>query len=403
MISQSIDNVNLFSDPNNKNFWLGLVPFLKIENFMYFYLSKQMDTFCYKCPMSNVTPKSVLITGGAGFIASHMVIHLVKNYPDLTVVNLDKIGYASSIKLTDSIANFPNYHFVKGNILNEDLIYLLLQTYNVDTVMHFAGETHVDNSFGQSLNFTKNNVLGSHVLVECCRQNGNIKRFIHVSTDEVYGESAYGKTGATEHTSLLIPTNPYAATKAAAEHIMLSYYKSFNFPVIITRSNNIYGPHQLPEKVVPKWICRLERGEKIPVHGNGSVLRSFLFIDDVVRAYELILYQGTIGEVYNISSDIELSTLALAQKMAKLWNRDPEEAIEFVADRAVNDERYHINDVKIRALGWKPEISLEDGLKRTIDWYKGRDLKLIWDSYSPSFLAAHPTLPIKHHDFFEKH
>lgn len=342
--------------------------------------------------------KNILITGGAGFIASHMVIHLVKTYPQYKIVNLDKLGYASSERLCDEVANAPNYHFVKGNILSEDLVSLVLHTHQIDTVMHFAGETHVDNSFGHSLNFTKNNVLGSHVLIECSRQYGGVKRFIHVSTDEVYGESAYGETGATEQLSLLRPTNPYAASKAAAEHVVLSYYKSFNFPVIITRSNNIFGPHQMPEKVIPKWICLLEDGKKIPVHGDGSNLRAFLYVDDVVKAYSLVLHKGVVGQVYNISSDHEMSTRQLAELMVRLWNRDPKDSIEFVADRAINDERYHINDEKVRALGWKPEVTFDEGLQKTIAWYRGRDLKAVWESYTPQFLAAHPSLPHKHHE-----
>jgi len=337
--------------------------------------------------------KRILVTGGAGFIASHMVVWLVKHYPNYHIVNLDKVSYASSERLLDEIKDAPNYTFVKGNILSEDLVFLVLRTWRIDTVLHFAAETHVDNSFGHSMDFTKSNVLGSHVLVETCRQYGGITRFIYVSTDEVYGESAYGGSPATEHLSLLLPTNPYAASKAAAEHILLSYYKSFNFPMIITRSNNIFGPHQFPEKVVPKWICLLEAGKKCPIHGDGSNLRHFLYVEDVVRAYDIVLHKGVAGQHYNISSDVEFSTKQLAQHMIKLWGRTEEDAIEYVADRAVNDVRYHINDDKMRLLGWKPEISFEEGLNRTIAWYRGRDLQAIWPKFSTDFLAAHPAVP----------
>ena len=172
-------------------------------------------------------------------------------------MNLDKLSYASSKELTKEVHAFPNYNFIKGNILNSDLLMLVLSQYQIDHVMHFASETHVDNSFGQSLEFTKNNVLGTHVLIEACRQYGKIQKFIHISTDEVYGESAYGEHGAMEHSSLLRPTNPYSASKAAAEQVVWGYMKSFNFPAVITRSNNIFGPHQFPEKVIPKWILSL--------------------------------------------------------------------------------------------------------------------------------------------------
>jgi dTDP-glucose 4,6-dehydratase len=337
--------------------------------------------------------KNILITGGAGFIASHMIIHLVKTYPQYLIVNLDKMGYASSERLVDEIQDSPNYKFVKGNILSDDLVMLVLKEYKIDTVMHFAGETHVDNSFGHSLSFTKNNVLGTHTLAECCRQYG-VKRFIHISTDEVYGESAYdASSGAVEHSSLLRPTNPYSASKAAAEHVILSYFKSWKFPVIITRSNNIFGPHQFPEKVIPKWICLLQAGQKCPVHGDGSHLRAFLYVEDVIRAYSLVLHKGEIGQVYNISSNIELSNLDLAKYMVKLFDRDPMDAIQFVEDRAVNDERYHIDDKKVRSLGWSPQVSFDEGMQRTMSWYKDRDLTQIWENYNPTFLAAHPHLP----------
>lgn len=342
--------------------------------------------------MSQPEKKHILITGGSGFIGSHMVVHLTKTHPEYVIVNLDKMSYASSKYVTKEVHSLPNYSFVKGDILNTDLLMLILTQYKIDHVIHFASETHVDNSFAHSLEFTKNNVLGTHVLIETCRQYGNIKKFIHISTDEVYGESAYGGHGATS-SSLLLPTNPYSASKAAAEHIVLGYMKSFNFPAVITRSNNIFGPHQFPEKVIPKWCCLLEKGLKIPVHGNGTQTRAFLYVSDVVNAYELVLERGTIGNIYNISSDIELTNKELAKVMVNIWGRDEESAIEYVRDRNVNDERYHINDEKIRALGWTPIVSFDEGLKKTIEWYKANDPSLVWENYTPKFLDAHPSLP----------
>src|SRR5437868_9684265 len=180
----------------------------------------------------------------------------------------------------------------------------LLSTYNIDTIMHFAAQSHVDNSFGNSIDFTKNNVLGTHVLLECAK-NHNINRFIHISTDEVYGETAY--TDGTVEESILQPTNPYAASKAAAEHLVLSYLRSFKFPVILTRSNNIYGPHQYPEKVIPKFISRLSKGLSCSLHGDGLSKRSFLYVQDVVNAYDTILHKGITGEIYNINSPLEIT------------------------------------------------------------------------------------------------
>jgi len=252
--------------------------------------------------------KTILVTGGCGFVGSNMVTHLVRKYPQFFILNLDKLDYCASLKLLTSIENAPNYEFVKGDILDTSLVSFLLRKYNVTALIHFAAQTHVDNSFGNSLQFTTNNVLGVHTLLECSKLYGKLERFVHVSTDEVYGTSAHSGQGAVESQTVLQPTNPYAASKAGAEHIVMSYFKSWKFPVIITRSNNIYGPHQYPEKVIPKWICRLDRGQKCPIHGNGSNQRGFMYVDDVVAAYDLILQKGTIG-----ISPISLSFLHLCQ------------------------------------------------------------------------------------------
>eukprot|EP01125_Pyxidicula_operculata_P006274 TRINITY_DN2178_c1_g1_i2.p1 TRINITY_DN2178_c1_g1~~TRINITY_DN2178_c1_g1_i2.p1 ORF type:complete len:388 (+),score=71.89 TRINITY_DN2178_c1_g1_i2:1-1164(+) len=335
--------------------------------------------------------KRILITGGCGFIGSHMVIYFTLKYPQYFVVNLDKIDYCSSLQLLKGVEGKPNYHFVRGDILDSDLVTNILETYNINVVLHFAAQTHVDNSFGNSLTFTRNNVLGTHTLLECCKQYGRLHRFIHVSTDEVYGESAFSSEKAIEG-SILAPTNPYAATKAGAEHIVLSYWRSWQFPVILTRSNNIYGPHQYPEKVIPKWICLLEKDEKIPVHGDGSHRRSFIYIDDVIEAYSMILHNGTVGEVYNISSDDELSNIELAFKMMSIYGKnDPESMINYVEDRAFNDKRYHINGDKILKMGWTQKVSLETGLKKTIEWYRNNDIRKIWSTHSVKIaLQPHP-------------
>eukprot|EP01127_Copromyxa_protea_P002955 TRINITY_DN12866_c0_g1_i1.p1 TRINITY_DN12866_c0_g1~~TRINITY_DN12866_c0_g1_i1.p1 ORF type:complete len:350 (+),score=29.98 TRINITY_DN12866_c0_g1_i1:1-1050(+) len=339
--------------------------------------------------------KVVLVTGGLGFIASHMVIHLVTKYPEYLIINYDKVDYCSSFEYLKEIESAPNYEFIEGDILNSGLLSVLFQKYKVAWVIHFAAQTHVDNSFNNSISFTKNNVLGTHVLIECCRK-ANVQKYVHVSTDEVYGESAYDDTGALEHVSLLRPTNPYAASKAAAEHIVLSYYKSYNFPCIITRSNNIYGPHQFPEKVVPKWICLLEKGWKLPVHGDGSHRRAYLYVKDVVDAYDTVLHKGVIGEVYNISSDTEYSNIQLAQFLLKKYGRKVEDVLEFVEDRIVNDERYYIIDNKLRELGWTPKTSFEDGITNTIEWYRKTDLEKVWGPqiYVYAF-PAHPRVPHK--------
>jgi len=224
--------------------------------------------------MAGPWEKIVLVTGGCGFVGSNMVLYLVRNYPNYFILNLDKLDYCASTKLLEEIEAAKNYEFVKGDILDASLVSYLLKKHAITHVLHFAAQTHVDNSFGNSLSFSVNNIVGVHTLLECAKAYGKLKLFVHVSTDEVYGESAYSTEGAKEKTHLQ-PTNPYAASKAGAEHIVMSYFKSWNFPVVITRSNNIYGPHQYPEKVIPKWICLLDRGKKMPNSRKWFSLASF--------------------------------------------------------------------------------------------------------------------------------
>jgi dTDP-glucose 4,6-dehydratase len=343
--------------------------------------------------MTTSYEKVILVTGGCGFVGSHMVIHLVKNYPQYFVLNLDKLDYCASTHLLTSIENCSNYEFVKGDILDSSLVSYLLKRFNVTYIYHFAAQTHVDNSFGNSLQFTSVNVLGVHTLLECSKSYGKLQRFIHVSTDEVYGQSAYSGQGAVEGQTVLQPTNPYAATKAGAEHIVMSYYKSWKFPVIITRSNNIYGPHQYPEKVIPKWICRLNRNQKCPIHGDGSNERAFMYVDDVIAAYDIIMHQGVIGEIYNFQSSLEISNLELSTRVIKACGKsgDPSEWREFVSDRAFNDQRYHVDGSKLFELGWKEKVSFDEGMKRTVEWYTKNDISKIWgDKTAIIALEAHP-------------
>ena len=211
-------------------------------------------------------PKNILITGGAGFIASHVVILMVKKYPNLKIVNFDRLDYCSCIENLCDLKSEPNYKFIKGNICSSELVSYVLESEKIDTIMHFAAQTHVDNSFGNSFQFTQNNILGTHVLLESAKV-ANIARFIHVSTDEVYGEQRLDQEAMNEE-QVLEPTNPYAATKAGAEFIAKSYHRSFGMPLIITRGNNVYGPHQYPEKLIPKFINQLTRGRQVTLHGN---------------------------------------------------------------------------------------------------------------------------------------
>lgn len=315
-------------------------------------------------------PKNILITGGAGFIASHLVILLVKKYPNCKIVNFDRLDYCSCLANLDCIKDLPNYKFVKGNICSSDLVNFVLKTEEIDTIMHFAAQTHVDNSFGNSFQFTQNNIMGTHVLLESAKMC-NIKRFVHVSTDEVYGEQTLDQAAMQEE-QVLEPTNPYAATKAGAEFLAKSYQRSFGMPVIITRGNNVYGPHQYPEKLIPKFINQLMRGRCVTLHGTGSNTRNFLFVEDVARAFEIILFKAQVGAVYNIGGTNEKTNLDVAKQLIKLsgYTGPETDKMTFVEDRVFNDLRYHINSERLHKLGWKELVSWEDGLQKTFDWYK---------------------------------
>merc|ERR1719453_1815957 len=264
-----------------------------------------------------------------------------------------------------------NFKFIKGNILSADLLKFVFESEEIDTIIHAAAQTHVDNSFGNSFAFTQNNVMGTHVIIETAKNHG-IKRFIHVSTDEVYG-SSYDEDPRRVETDVLEPTNPYAATKAAAENIVKSYYRSFNVAVIITRGNNVFGPHQYPEKLIPKFVRRLLKGLPCCIHGDGSNSRHFIFVEDVARAFIKILHKGTIGETYNIGCETEYTNIEVAEKLVlalKPGCKDPKEHIEFVPDRPFND-----------------------ALEKTIAWYS-KVTPDWWDVGTDSALAAHPTQAI---------
>jgi len=311
-------------------------------------------------------PSTVLLTGVAGFICSNVAVYLVNKYPEIMFIGIDKISYCSNEKNIEEISQKENFRFVKVDITNFDHINQLFLDNKIDTIMHFAAYTHVDHSFGNSIIFTQNNVVGTHILLEVAKQH-KINRFIHVSTDEVYGS----KNSISLEDSILDPTNPYAASKAAAEHIVRSYHHSFDLPVIITRGNNVYGSKQYPEKVIPKFCLRLLKGEKCQIQGSGKQLRSFLHVDDVARAFEIILFKGEVGEIYNIGSNEEYSIIEIATKLTNILklNNTNEKWIEFIKDRDFNDQRYYICNSKLQNLGWQPLISFDKGLEMTVDWY----------------------------------
>ncbi|KAI3830940.1 hypothetical protein MKX03_010238 [Papaver bracteatum] len=319
--------------------------------------------------MANYTPKNILITGAAGFIASHVANRLIRNYPDYKIVVLDKLDYCSNLKNLLPSRSSPNFKFVKGDIGSADLVNFLLITESIDTIMHFAAQTHVDNSFGNSFEFTKNNIYGTHVLLEACKVTGQIRRFIHVSTDEVYGETDEDAVVGNHEASQLLPTNPYSATKAGAEMLVMAYGRSYGLPVITTRGNNVYGPNQFPEKLIPKLILLAMKGKPLPIHGDGSNVRSYLYCEDVAEAFEVVLHKGEIGHVYNIGTKKERRVIDVVKDVCQLFSLDPEAVIKFVENRPFNDQRYFLDDQKLKNLGWSERTSWEEGLKKTMDWY----------------------------------
>jgi 3,5-epimerase/4-reductase len=315
---------------------------------------------------------NLLVTGGCGFIGSNFINYYFPKGKLHKLVNLDAMYYcASKTNVIESIRNNKQYLLVEGNLCDESLIRKIVVEHNITHVIHFAAQSHVQNSFEDSLSFTKDNVLGTHVLLETCRKYGRIKKFIHVSTDEVYGESmnAVDETHKTEH-SILCPTNPYAATKAGAELIAQSYNHSYKMPIIITRGNNVYGPNQYPEKIIPRFIKLLNENNKLTIQGKGTSVRAFLHAQDTASAFEAILEKGQIGEIYNIGCDegMEYSVMEVAKILIKMIKNTEnyDEWIEYVEDRPFNDQRYYISNQKVKNLGWSIEKELMDGLKELV-------------------------------------
>ena len=307
----------------------------------------------------------LLITGGCGFIGSNFINYIFDTL-DVTIVNVDALYYCADItNIHEDIRVSPRYTFIHGNLCSID--YRFLQEHNIDHVIHFAAQSHVQNSFNDSITYTYDNVLGTHTLLEGCRLYGKIKRFIHISTDEVYGESMLQDSHKTE-SSILCPTNPYAATKAAAELIAQSYYASFKLPIIITRGNNVYGPNQYPEKLIPKFIELLQCNMPVTIQGDGSNMRSFLHVKDVCTALEIILHQGVIGEIYNIGSDEEYSIHQVARLLIQLIHPKDSHTtwIDYIEDRPFNDKRYYISNIKMKQLGWNMTISFQEGIQSLI-------------------------------------
>ena len=332
---------------------------------------------------------NILVTGGCGFIGSNFINYYFNKYINVKIVCLDAMYYCASLEnINENIRSSPRFNFINGNLTNYDLVYSILDNYNITHVVHFAAQSHVDNSFNNSLQYTEDNVKGTHTLLEAIRNitnkikpiynerdytfrntifNLNTKKqilLLHFSTDEVYGESL-NDCMKTEH-SILCPTNPYAASKAAAEMYVMSYIHSFNLNAIITRGNNVYGPNQYPEKLIPKFIELLNNNMKCTIHGKGETIRNFIHVYDVCTAVDIILQKGIIGEIYNIGGNnaSEFSVIEVASKLIEKIHisENINDYIEYIEDRPFNDKRYLISNNKLMALGWEQTIDFNNGL-----------------------------------------
>jgi dTDP-glucose 4,6-dehydratase len=302
---------------------------------------------------------NVLVTGGCGFIASNFLNSMKERYPDIHFVNIDKLDYCSNIhNVNPGVATF-----VKGNVGNKELIEHLIEKYSFRAIFHFAAQSHVDNSFENALSFTIDNTHATHVLIEACRRHIPDVEFIHFSTDEVYGESKKDEP-FTEDEGVLRPTNPYAASKAAAEMIVRSYIESFNMNIKVIRCNNVYGPKQYPEKLIPKFKRLLREGKPCTIHGKNcaNIKRAFMHVDDVVNAVDIVWKRGTPGEIYNIASDDELTVIEVTYLIIEtvIGTTDYDNWITYVEDRPFNDTRYFICADKLKSIGWRQEKTRED-------------------------------------------
>lgn len=306
----------------------------------------------------------LLVTGGAGFIGSCFIRYMLNKYPDYKILNLDALTYAGNLENLDDVKDNPNYDFVKGNICNTELVSMIMD--NVDVVVNFAAESHVDRSIRGPEIFVETNIKGTLNLLQCAKQS-NVQRYIQISTDEVYG--SLGKTGYFTEDTPLSPNSPYSASKAGADLLVRSYYETYGMPVIITRCSNNYGPYQYPEKLIPLFIAQLLKGEKVPVYGDGLNVRDWLYVYDHCSAIDTVLHNGKVGEVYNIGGNNEKSNLEITRLILKALDKS-EDYIQYVKDRLGHDKRYAICSDKIQTeLGWHPSVTFEEGLNHTIEWY----------------------------------
>ncbi|ACV47341.1 MULTISPECIES: dTDP-glucose 4,6-dehydratase [Halomicrobium] len=304
----------------------------------------------------------ILVTGGAGFIGSNFVHHVLDEHEDDEVITLDALTYAGSKDNLDGVLDDPRHEFVEGDIRDHDLVTDLVD--DIDAIVNFAAESHVDRSIEGSKPFVTTNVQGTQTLLDAANE-ADIDRFLQISTDEVYGQILDGKFSENDS---LNPRNPYAATKAGADLLAQSFQTTHDLPVLITRTCNNFGPRQHPEKLIPKFIQNADSGEELPVYGDGLNVREWIYVEDNCRALDIILREGDVGDVYNIGSYAEKTNLEVTEAILDAVDAD-DDLITFVDDRAGHDQRYALETEKIEALGWKPEYTFEEGLERTVNYY----------------------------------
>jgi dTDP-glucose 4,6-dehydratase len=310
--------------------------------------------------------QNVLVTGGAGFIGSNFVQYLLETYPSYVVVNLDKLTYAGNLENLEDVSGNPRYRFVKGDICDRDFVESTVRQNKIDAIINFAAESHVDRSILGTSPFIETNFVGTHALLEVT-QSLSLNRFLQISTDEVYG-STPSPTKFTEE-SLLNPSSPYAASKASADLLALSYYRTFGTPVVISRCSNNYGPYQFPEKLIPLMISNAICDLPLPIYGDGLQIRDWIHVQDHCAALDCVLHGGRAGEIYNISAEDERKNLSVVRLILRKLGK-PESLINFVKDRPGHDRRYAISATKIRdELGWSPGTSFDEGLQSTVNWY----------------------------------
>jgi dTDP-glucose 4,6-dehydratase len=308
--------------------------------------------------------REILVTGGAGFIGSNFVRHALQTHSDWRITNLDKLTYAGRMETLNDLNDHPRHRFVRGDVADPQVAAPLVQA--AEIVVHFAAETHVDRSILEAGEFIRTDVMGTFVLLEAARGASNLRCFVQISTDEVYGSVS---TGSSVETDELKPRNPYSASKAGADRLAYSYWATYGVPVVVTRASNNYGPYQFPEKVIPLFITNALDNIPVPLYGDGLNIRDWLHVEDHCRGLDVVIERGTPGEVYNIGGGNEVRNVDLTHMLLRLAER-PESLIKRVEDRPGHDRRYSLDTSKVRKLGWQPQVRFEEGLKDTVRWYR---------------------------------